>query len=68
MRLNYLLLALIAITAVNGTYMMGNPDQASRLSEMSRNVGFTGETREVALTALALGLGAFIAYLALSRR
>jgi hypothetical protein len=35
---------------------------------MSRNVGFTGETREIALTAVALGLGAFIAYLALSRR
>ena len=68
MRVNYLLLALIAITAVIGAYMMGNPDQAGRLSEMSRNVGFTGETREIALTALALGLGAFIAYLALSRR
>ncbi len=68
MRLNYLLLGLIALTAVIGIYMMGSPDQAGRLSEMSRNVGFTGETREVALTAIALGLGAFIAYLALSRR
>ena len=68
MRLNYLLLGLIALTAVIGTYMMGNPDQAGRLSQMSRDVGLTGETREVALTTLALGLGAFIAYLALSRR
>jgi hypothetical protein len=68
MRLNYLLLALIAITAVIGIYMMGSPDQAGRLSQMSRDVGLTGETREVALTALALGLGAFIAYLVLSRR
>jgi hypothetical protein len=48
--------------------MMGNPDQAGRLSEMSRNVGFTGETREIALTALAVGLGAFILYLAVTRR
>jgi hypothetical protein len=68
MRLNYLLLALIAVTAVIGTYMMGNPDQAGRLSQMSRDVGLTGETREVALTALALGLGAFIAYLVFTRR
>ena len=68
MRLNYLLLALIAVTAVIGTYMMGNPDQAGRLSQMSRDVGLTGETREVALTALALGLAAFIAYLVFTRR
>jgi hypothetical protein len=68
MRINYLLLGLIALTAVLGIYMMGSPDQAGRLSEMSRNVGFTGETREIALTALALGLGAFIVYLAVTRR
>ena len=68
MRINYLLLGLIALTAVLGIYMMGSPDQAGRLSEMSRNVGFTGETREIALTAVALGLGAFILYLAVTRR
>ena len=68
MRLNYLLLALIAVTAVIGTYMMGNPDQADRLSQMSRDAGLTGGTREVALTALAFGLAAFIAYLAFTRR
>lgn len=68
MRINYLLLGLIALTAVIGFYMMGNPDQAGRLSQMSRDAGFTGETREIALGALALGLGAFIAYLAITRR
>ena len=35
---------------------------------MSRDAGLTGETREVALTALAFGLGAFIVYLAFTRR
>ena len=68
MKINYLLLGLITLTAVLGMYMMGNPDQAERLSQMSRHVGLTGETRELALTALALGIGAFIAYLAVSRR
>ena len=68
MRINYLLLGLVALTAVLGIYMMGNPDQDGRLSQMSRNVGFTGETREIALTALAVGLGAFILYLAVTRR
>ena len=68
MRINYLLLGLITLTAVLGMYMMGNPDQAERLSQMSRQVGLTGDTRELALTAVALGIGAFIAYLAISRR
>ena len=68
MRINYLILGLITLTAILGMYMMGNPEQADRLSQMSRGVAFTGEARELALTAIALGLGAFIAYLAVTRR
>jgi hypothetical protein len=68
MRINYLILGLITVTAVIGMYMMGDPERGENLSRMSREVGLTGETREIALTALALGLGAFIAYLAISRR
>ena len=68
MRINYLILGLITLTAVIGLYMMGNPDQAERLSQMSRDVGFQGEARELALTILALGIGGFIAYLAITRR
>ena len=68
MRYNYLLLGLITLTAVVSIYMMGNPEHAERLSQMSRDVGLKGETREMALTAVALGLGVFIAYLAITRR
>ena len=68
MRINYLLLGLITLTAVISIYMMGNPEQADRLSQMSREVGFKGEARELALTVLALGIGGFIAYLAITRR
>ena len=68
MRINYLLLGLITLTAVIGIYMMGNPEHAERLSQMRRDVGFQGETREIVLTVLALGIGAFIAYLAITRR
>jgi hypothetical protein len=68
MRINYLILGLITLTAVIGMYMMGNPEQAGRLSQMSREVGFQGEAREFALMAVAVGIGAFIAYLAITRR
>jgi hypothetical protein len=68
MNVNYLILGLVTLTAVIGIYMMGNPEHAERLQQMSRDVGLKGETREFALTALALGLGAFIAYLAITRR
>lgn len=68
MRINYLILGLITLTAVLGIVMMGNPEHAERLGQMSRDAGFTGQARELALTAVALGLGVFIAYLALTRR
>ena len=68
MKINYLILGLVTLTAVLSIYMMGNPEHAERLSQMSRDVGLKGEARELALTVLALGLGAFIAYLAVTRR
>ena len=68
MKLNYLILGLITLVAVLSMVMMGNPEQAERLAQASRDAGFSGETREIALTAMALGLGAFIVYLAVTRR
>jgi hypothetical protein len=68
MKINYLILGLVTLTAVLSIYMMGNPEQAEKFSQMSRDIGLTGESREMALTALAIGLGAFIAYLAITRR
>lgn len=68
MKTNYLLLALITLTAVLGFYMMGNPEQADRLTQVSRDVAFKGEARELALMAVALGIGGFIAYLTITRR
>ncbi len=68
MKMNYLILGLITLTAVLSLYMMGNPEHAERLSQMSRDAGLKGEARELALTGLALGLGLFIAYLAITRR
>jgi hypothetical protein len=68
MKINYLILGLVTLVAVLSMWMMGSPEQAEKLSQMSREAGLTGASREMALTALALGLGAFIAYLAITRR
>lgn len=61
-----LILATLAI--VIGLFMGRDPEHAARLSEMYRDVAFTGETREMVLMLLALGIGAFIVYLTMTRR
>jgi hypothetical protein len=69
MNLNYLWLILIAVVAVLGLYMADfNPEQAGRIAEAQRNAAFTGEARNLALLALAVGLGAFVLYLTMTRR
>ena len=68
MKMNYLILGLVTLVAVLSMWMMGSPEHAEKLSQMSRDIGLTGASREMALTALAIGLGAFIVYLAITRR
>lgn len=68
MRTNYLLLGLVALTAVIGLGLSGSPDQADGLARMRSEAAFTGEAREIALGVLALGLAGFIAVLTLKRR
>ncbi len=68
MRTNYILLGLVTLIAVVGMFMTFSPEHSERLSEMHRNVGCQGESRDMVLLLLALGIGGFIAYLTLSRR
>lgn len=69
MNANYAWLILVALATVVGLYMVDfNPEQAGRVAQSSRDAAFSGEGRDFALIALALGLGGFIAYLAISRR
>jgi hypothetical protein len=69
MKLNYLWLILLTILVVLGLYMADfNPEQAGRLAEAQRDAAFSGTTRDFALMAIAVGLGAFIVYLAVTRR
>jgi hypothetical protein len=67
-RANWLLLGLVTLIAVAGLYMSTDPEQAARLDQMRRDAALTGETRDVVLLLLVVGLGGFIAYLTMSRR
>jgi hypothetical protein len=68
MRPNFLILGLLVLIAILGIYMSSDPQQGERLSQMYRDAAFTGETREYVLFGLAIGIGAFIIYLTMTRR
>ena len=68
MRYTYLILGLVALVAVLSMFMGSDPEQAEKLDQMRRDAAVTGETRDVVLLLLALGIGGFVGYLALTRR
>jgi hypothetical protein len=68
MRTNYLLLGLITVTMVVGLYMADQREPAGDSLPVPQQVGFSGDTREIVMTILALGLAAFVGYLAITRR
>ena len=68
MQRRWILLALITLAVVISLILGADPEQAGRLSEMRREVAFTGESRELVLLLLAFGIGGFIIYLTLTRR
>jgi hypothetical protein len=67
MRTTYVLLGLVTVAMLIGMFMSFSPEHSERLAEMHRNVGFKGESRDMVLLLLALGLGGFIAYLTMRR-
>ena len=62
------ILILATLSIVMSIIVSRDPERAERLSEMYRSVAFTGETREMVIMLLALGIGAFIVYLTMTRR
>ena len=68
MRYTYLILGLVTLVAVLSMFMGSDPEHAARLDRARRDAAFTGETRDMVLLLLALGVGGFVAYLAITRR
>jgi len=68
MRPTYWFLGLVPLTAVLGLVMSRDPERAERMSQMYRDAALTGETRQMVIMGLAIVVGGFIAYLAMTRR
>jgi len=68
MRPGYWILILLTLSIVIGLFMSRDPEHAQRMSQMYRDAAFTGETRDMVLMLLALGIGGFIVYLTMTRR
>jgi hypothetical protein len=68
MRPSYLILGLVTLSAVIGLIMSRDPERAERMSQMYRDAAFSGETRQIVLALLAVGIGGFIVYLTMTRR
>jgi hypothetical protein len=68
MRYTYLILGLVALVAVLGMFMGSDPEHAARLDQARRDAAFTGSARDTVLLVLAVGIGGFVAYLAMTRR
>jgi UPF0716 family protein affecting phage T7 exclusion len=68
MRPGYLILFLVTLSAVIGLFMSRDPERAERMSQMYRDAAFSGESRQIVLALLAVGIGAFIVYLTVTRR
>ena len=68
MRPTYWILGLATLSVVIGLFMSRDPERAEQLSQMYRDAALTGETRQMVLTGLAIAIGGFIVYLAMTRR
>ena len=64
----YGILILVTLSIVIGLIMFQDPERAAQRAEVMRSVAFTGETREMVIMLLALGIGAFVVYLTVTRR
>jgi hypothetical protein len=68
MRITYIILGLLVFSVVLSMLISQDPERSAALSQMYRNAAFSGETREIVIAVLAIGLGGFIVYLTMTRR
>lgn len=68
MRITYIIIGLLVFGAFLTMLVSQDPQRSAALTQAYRDAAFTGETREIVLAVLALGIGGFIVYLTMTRR
>ncbi|AWM87716.1 hypothetical protein [Microvirga sp. 17 mud 1-3] len=68
MRITYIIIGLLVFSAFLTMLVSQDPQRSAALTQAYRDAAFTGETREIVLAVLALGIGGFIVYLTMTRR
>jgi hypothetical protein len=62
MKLNYVLLGLLALSAVIAAFLFSDPQRAQEYADMRRSVSFSPEMQDLLLGVLALGIGGYVAW------
>ncbi len=68
MRINYLILGLVTLSAVVGLFVSRDPERSAALSQMYRDAALSPDAKQAVLILLALAIGGFVAYLSITRR
>jgi hypothetical protein len=68
MRMNYVILALVTISALVGLFVSRDPERSAALSQMYRDAAFSDDAKQAVLILLALAIGGFVTYMTISRR
>lgn len=68
MRMNYLILGLVALSAVIGLIVFRDPERAAAQAQMYRDAALSPDAKQAGLLLIALAIGGYVAYLTISRR
>lgn len=68
MRINYVIIGLVTLSAVVGLFVSRDPERSAALSQMYRDAALSGDAKQAFLILIALGIIGFVAYLTMSRR
>jgi hypothetical protein len=62
MKLNYIFLGLLAVSAVTAAFLFSDPEKAREYAEMRRSVSFSPAAQDIILGVVVLVIGGYLAW------
>jgi hypothetical protein len=62
MKMNYILIGLLVISAVTAGFLFSDPERARDYAEMRQSVAFSPATQDMLLGILVLAIGGYLAW------